>query len=144
VLVVEANIDNMNPEWYDHAMDRLFAAGALDVFLTPIQMKRNRPAVILSLMVERQKLDAALGVLFTETTTIGVRMHPVGRRKLEREALTVETAFGPVGVKLACLEGRIVNIAPEHRDCLRLAEEKGVPLKDVYQAALAAAIGIKK
>jgi uncharacterized protein (TIGR00299 family) protein len=138
-LVVEANIDDMNPQWYEHVIDKLLTAGALDVYLTPTQMKRSRPAVTLSLMVDESKLDAALGILFAETTTIGVRMHPVERRKLDREERTVETAYGPVRVKIARWEGRVMNTAPEYRDCLRLAEEKGVPLKDVHQAALAAA-----
>ncbi|MGB7536978.1 MAG: nickel pincer cofactor biosynthesis protein LarC [Anaerolineales bacterium] len=138
VLVVEANIDDMNPQWYEHVLERLFGAGALDVYLTPIQMKRGRPAVTLAMMVDEPKLDAALGVLFSETTTIGVRMHPVERRKLEREEMTVETAYGAVKVKIARWENRVMNAAPEYRDCLRLAEEKGVPLKEVWQAALAA------
>jgi uncharacterized protein (TIGR00299 family) protein len=143
-MVVEANIDDMNPQWYEHVVDKLLAAGALDVYLTPIQMKRSRPAVTLSLMVDESKLDAALGILFSETTTIGVRMHPVERRKLEREETTIETAYGRVRIKTAKWKGRVMNAAPEYRDCLRLAEEKGVPLKEIYQAALAAARGMKK
>jgi uncharacterized protein (TIGR00299 family) protein len=138
-LVVEANIDDMNPQWYEHVIERLFDVGALDVFLTPIQMKRNRPAVTLGLLVGEAELEAALGVLFSETTTIGVRMHAVERRKLDREEAVVETAFGPVRIKTAKWEGRVMNASPEYRDCLRIAEEKGVPLKEVYQAALAAA-----
>ncbi len=144
VRVVEANIDDMNPQWYEHVLERLFEAGALDVYLTPIQMKRSRPAVTLAMMVDESKLDAALGVLFSETTTIGVRMHPVERRKLAREERTVETAYGPVKVKIARWEKRVMNAAPEYRDCLRLAEEKGVPLKEVWQAALAASRELKK
>jgi uncharacterized protein (TIGR00299 family) protein len=144
VLVVEANIDDMNPQWYEHVLERLFEAGALDVYLTPIQMKRGRPAVTLAMMVDEPKLDAALGVLFSETTTIGVRMHPVERCKLDREERTVETAYGIVKVKIARWEKRVMNAAPEYRDCLRLAEEKGVPLKEVWQAALAASRALKK
>ncbi len=144
VMIVEANIDDMNPQFYEHVAERLFDAGAVDVFLTPIQMKRNRPAVMLSLMVDESKLDATLGILFSETTTIGIRMHPVERRKLEREGDMVETPFGPVPVKIARWNGRVMNVAPEYRDCLRIAKEKNVPLKDVYQAALAAAIVLKK
>jgi hypothetical protein len=138
-LVVEANIDDMNPEWYERVFERLFEAGAMDVYLTPIQMKRNRPAVTLSLMVEESKLEGALEILFAETTTIGVRMHPVERRKLDREERSVETAYGPVRVKVARWRGRVTNAAPEYRDCLRIAKEQGVPLKDIYQAALTAA-----
>jgi uncharacterized protein (TIGR00299 family) protein len=138
-LVVEANIDDMNPEWYERVFERLFEAGAMDVYLTPIQMKRNRPALTLSLMVEESKLDSALEILFAETTTIGVRMHPVERRKLDREERYVETAYGPVRIKIARWRGRVTNAAPEYRDCLQIASKQGVPLKDVYQAALAAA-----
>jgi pyridinium-3,5-bisthiocarboxylic acid mononucleotide nickel chelatase len=144
VMVVEANIDDMNPQFYEHVSERLFAVGALDVFFTPIQMKRNRPATMLALMVDERKMDAALEILFSETTTIGVRMHPVERRKLDREEATVATAFGPVRVKIARLSGRVMNVAPEYRDCLRIAAEKNVPLKDVYQAAMAAAVPLKK
>jgi uncharacterized protein (DUF111 family) len=85
------------------------------------------------------KLDAALGILFTETTTIGVRIHPVERRKLDREEVAVETAYGQVAVKIARVSGKVVNIAPEHRDCLRIAKEKGIPLKEVYQSAILSA-----
>ncbi|MBN1438099.1 MAG: nickel pincer cofactor biosynthesis protein LarC [Anaerolineales bacterium] len=143
-LVVEANIDDMNPQWYEHVTERLFAAGALDVYLTPIHMKRNRPAVMLGMLVEETRLDPVLGILFAETTTIGVRIHPVERRKLDREEKTVETPYGTVRVKNAKWEGRVMNAAPEYRDCLRLAEEKNVPLKEVWQAALAAARAMKK
>jgi uncharacterized protein (TIGR00299 family) protein len=143
-LIVEANIDDMNPQWYEHAMDRLFAAGALDVFLVPIQMKRNRPAVVLTVMAEEANLDSILGILFAETTTIGVRIHPVDREKLDREEAAVETPYGPVRVKIARRAGRVMNVAPEHRDCERIAREKNVPLKDVCQAALAAAQPYKR
>jgi hypothetical protein len=142
-MVVEANIDDMNPQWYEHVFDRLFAAGALDVFLTPIQMKRGRPGVTLGMLVEQSKLEKALGALFAETTTIGVRMYEVQRRKLDRSQRTVQTAYGAVRIKTASWQGRTLNAAPEYRDCLRLAEDKGVPLKDVYQAALAAAQELK-
>ncbi|MGD0806646.1 MAG: nickel pincer cofactor biosynthesis protein LarC [Anaerolineales bacterium] len=144
VMIVEVNIDDMNPQFYERVSERLFEAGALDVFLTPIQMKRNRPAVMLSLMVDESKLDDTLGIVFSETTTIGVRMHPVERRKLDREEDTVETSFGPVLVKIAKLNGRVMNVAPEYRDCLRIAKEKNAPLKDIYQAAIAAAVVLKK
>lgn len=144
VMIVEVNIDDMNPQFYERVSERLFEAGALDVFLTPIQMKRNRPAVMLSWMVDEPKLDETLEIVFSETTTIGVRMHPVERRKLDREEDTVETSFGPVQVKIAKLSGRVMNVAPEYRDCLRIAKEKGVPLKDVYQAAIAASTAMKK
>jgi uncharacterized protein (TIGR00299 family) protein len=144
VMMVEANIDDMNPQFYEHVSEKLFAAGALDVYFIPIQMKRNRPATMLGVMVDEDKLDPALGILFSETTTIGVRMYPVERRKLDREEGAVDTVYGPVQVKIAKLAGRVMNVAPEYRDCLRIAKEKNIPLKDVYQAALAAAVQRKK
>jgi uncharacterized protein (DUF111 family) len=139
VLVIETNIDDMNPEWYDQAMTQLFDAGALDVFLTPIQMKRNRPAVQMSVIASPEGVTSLLEVIFAETTTIGVRMHSVQRRKLSRETVVVETRYGPVTVKVARQAGRAANIAPEHKDCQRIAHERGVPLKEVYQTALTAA-----
>jgi uncharacterized protein (TIGR00299 family) protein len=139
VTLVEANIDDMNPQWYEHGMARLFDAGALDVFLTPIQMKRNRPGVQLSILVSEAHLPAVLDVLFTETTTIGVRSCPMHRWKLRRERIVVETAYGPLSVKVAMRGEAVLNVAPEHRECQRVAEEQGVPLKEVHQAAIAAA-----
>jgi uncharacterized protein (TIGR00299 family) protein len=139
VMVIETNIDDMNPEWYDQAMTRLFDAGALDVFLTPIQMKRNRPAVQMSVIASPDSVTDLLGVVFAETTTIGVRMHSVQRRKLSRQSATVETGYGAITVKVAWQAGEAVNIAPEHQECLTIANRRGVPLKEVYQAALAAA-----
>jgi pyridinium-3,5-bisthiocarboxylic acid mononucleotide nickel chelatase len=135
VLEVQANIDDMNPEWYDYVEEKLLAAGVLDVFLTLIQMKRGRPALQLGLLVEESNLEEALGILFTETTTIGVRMHSVERRKLDRESIGVSTEYGKVMVKIARREGKIVNLAPEYRDCLRIAKEQGIPLKEVYASA---------
>ena len=138
VTLIEANIDDMNPQWYEHGMDRLFDAGALDVYLTPIQMKRNRPGVKLSVLVEEEHQSLVLDVLFTETTTIGVRTSPMARWKLTREKIVVDTPYGPVGVKVARQDDRILNVAPEHRDCQRVAHEQGVPLKEVHQATVVA------
>jgi uncharacterized protein (DUF111 family) len=139
VTVIETNIDDMNPQWYEHIMERLFGVGALDVSMTPIQMKRNRPAMQLSVIAPTQCLADALNVLFTETTTIGVRTSQMRRFKLERERLVVETRYGPIGAKVARRGDRIVNVSPEHRECQEVAQEKGVPLKEVYQAVLEAA-----
>lgn len=139
VTLIEANIDDMNPQWYEHAMDRLFSAGALDVFLTPIQMKRNRPGVKLSVLVERADQAAVLDVLFAETTTIGVRACRMERWTLSRQRVVVDTPYGRIGVKVARRDGKVLNVAPEHRECLRAAEERGVPLKEVHQAAMIAA-----
>jgi len=138
-ILIETNIDDMNPEWYDQVMTKLFDAGAMDVFLTPILMKQGRPALQLSVLVRENVVDTSLATLFRETTTIGVRMHSVDRRKLERRVECVKTAYGEVAVKLALHHGVVLNTAPEHRDCQRIAEEQGIPLKEVHQAAQAAA-----
>ncbi|MCK4472632.1 MAG: LarC family nickel insertion protein, partial [Anaerolineae bacterium] len=146
VTVIETNIDDMNPQLYEHVMEQLFGVGALDVFLTPIQMKRNRPGVQLSVLVAEEHVADALDVLFAETTTIGVRTCPMRRWKLGRERVAVETRYGPVGVKVARRGRAVVNVAPEYRECRRVAEKQSVPLKEVYQAALEAAraqVGLK-
>ncbi|HET91019.1 MAG TPA: nickel pincer cofactor biosynthesis protein LarC [Chloroflexi bacterium] len=139
ITVIEANIDDMSPQFYDHVLARLFEAGAVDVFLTPIQMKRNRPAVQLSVLVPAEHAPAARDVVFAETTTIGLRVHTAHRWKLSRVESTVETPYGPVRVKIARRGEAAVNVAPEYQDCRRLAEAHGVPLKTVHQAALEAA-----
>lgn len=132
VVMIEANIDDMNPEFYDHVMGRLFALGAMDVFLTPIHMKKNRPAVMLSVLLERERVNEALAVIFSETTTLGTRLYEVERRKLIREQVMVETAYGQVTVKVGRVGGGILNISPEYEDCRRIAEREGIPLKMVY------------
>jgi uncharacterized protein (TIGR00299 family) protein len=134
--LIETNIDDMNPQWYEHVTARLFEAGALDVFLTPIQMKHGRPGTQLSVLTSETRVSDALDILFAETTTIGVRMQPVQRRKLHREMMTVETPYGPVAVKFARRGETVVNATPEYRDCQRIAAEQDVPLKQVHQAAL--------
>ena len=118
---------------------RLFETGALDVFLTSIQMKHGRPATQLSVLATDDLVPQMLDVLFVETTTIGVRAHPVQRWKLTREIVTVETAYGPIDVKVARRGETVLNVTPEHRDCQRIAAEHGAPLKQVHQATLEAA-----
>lgn len=139
VTVVEANSDNMNPELYEHVMERLFEKGALDVFLTPIQMKKNRPAVKLSVLLREEDLSRVLDVLFDETTTLGVRLFEARRKKLSRESIVVETRYGEVGVKLGKLGDVVKNISPEYEDCRRIASQLGIPLKEVYEEAKRAA-----
>ena len=137
--LIETNIDDMSPQWYEHVSARLFEAGALDVFLTSIQMKRGRPATQLSVLATDDLVSGMLDVLFKETTTIGVRAHPVQRWKLTREIVTVETEYGPIAIKVSRRDEEVLNIAPEYRDCQRVAAERGVPLKQVHQIALEAA-----
>ena len=138
-VVIEAAIDDMDPRLYGEVAQRLFAAGALDVALLPLQMKKGRPGTLLS-VVARPELEGVLsGLLLRETTTLGVRSHDVRRTELQRRHETIETRFGAVRVKLGLLGGEIVNATPEYDDCERLAHERGVPLKDVLAAAAAVA-----
>ena len=138
VLVIEANIDDMNPQFYGHFAEKALAAGALDVTCSPLQMKKNRPGLLVS-VISKPELESVLThLLFQETTTIGVRITEARRKVLEREVVKVETEFGPVRMKVARLEGKIVNAAPEFEDCRRLADEKSVPLKEVMRVAQAA------
>jgi pyridinium-3,5-bisthiocarboxylic acid mononucleotide nickel chelatase len=138
-IVVETNIDDMNPQLYEHVMNRLFAAGALDVYLTPIQMKRNRPGTLLSILVSDEHLGEVIEVVFAETTAIGVRTCPTHRWKLGREQMLVQTRFGEIGVKVARRGERVFNLAPEYRECQAAAERHQVPVKEVCREALAAA-----
>jgi uncharacterized protein (TIGR00299 family) protein len=138
VTLIETNIDDMNPQWYDYVMERLFEAGALDVFLTPVHMKQNRPGVQLGILVPNHRVNEVLEPLFDETTTIGVRTSRVRRWKLSRENISVRTPYGTVAVKIARKGGRAINIKPEHRDCRRLAAEHHIPLKEVVRAAVEA------
>jgi uncharacterized protein (TIGR00299 family) protein len=135
VVLLETNIDDMNPEFYEYVMDKLFQKGALDVFLTPIQMKRNRPATMLNIIVGRENVDEMLEVIFEETTTLGVRIQDIQRKKLIRESIVVHTRYGPISVKLAKLDGVVKNVSPEYEECRQIAEEHHVPLKVVYEEA---------
>jgi NCAIR mutase (PurE)-related protein len=139
VTVLEANLDDLNPQIYDHVMDRLFAAGALDVTLTPIQMKKNRPAVTVSVICAPEQVEAMAAVLFAETSTLGLRMSRWERLCLERDWVNADTPWGTVRVKIGRRDGRVLTRAPEYEDCKRVAREAGVPLKQVQAAALAAA-----
>jgi uncharacterized protein (TIGR00299 family) protein len=133
--VLETNIDDMNPELYGHVMARLFDAGALDVYLTPIYMKKNRPATMLSVMVRDEDEAALAEVMLRETSTLGVRVRSFYRYEAGREVRQVETAYGPLQVKLKRLDGRVVGVAPEYESCRRVAGERAVPLAEVYRAA---------
>lgn len=138
MLVIETNIDDMSPELYEYAVARLFAAGAVDVTLVPAQMKKGRPAVILQVLAPPARRDDVAAVLFTETTTIGLRFHVVERLILAREIVDVDTPYGVVAVKVASgPAGRAA--APEYESCRAAAERHGVPLRRVYDAARRAA-----
>ena len=135
VWVLETNLDDVPGEIVGYCMERLFAAGALDVFTTPIQMKKNRPGLVLSVLAPTANLAALELVLFRETQTFGIRRHQVQRNKLHREACTVQTPWGPVQGKLGWLEGTPPMFTPEYEDCARVAREHGVALHEVFRQA---------
>ncbi|MDG4597658.1 MAG: nickel pincer cofactor biosynthesis protein LarC [Candidatus Contendobacter sp.] len=134
LCVLECNIDDMNPECYDHVLEQLFAAGANDAWLTPILMKKNRPATVLSVLCAPDLERTLTDLLLLETTTLGVRQYPVTRTALARELLHVTTRYGEVTVKLAHHQGRPLRGKPEYEDCKRLALERRVPIHAVYAA----------
>jgi hypothetical protein len=138
VVVIEAEIDDMNPQIFGVLMDRLLADGALDVFYTSIQMKKNRPGTLVSIVAPPHARERLTAIVFRETTTIGVRFREMARECLQRETVTVQTPFGAVGIKLARRNGEVMNAAPEFEDCARLATTTGRPVKDVQAAAMKA------
>ena len=135
VVVVECEIDDMNPQIFGVLMDRLLAEGALDVFYTAVQMKKNRPGTLLTIIAPPARRERLTSLVFSETTSIGVRYREMTRECLERETMTVETPLGPVRIKVARRNGQVLNASPEFDDCARVARERGVPLKDVQAAA---------
>lgn len=138
IISLEANIDDMNPEFFEYVFSKLFDAGALDVFLNPVLMKKNRPAQILSVLCREREIGAIVNVIFQETTTIGVRIKSGHRFCLPRQITTVRTKFGEIKVKQALINGQVVNEAPEYEDCKTKAEQWGIPLKEIYSAVLSA------
>jgi uncharacterized protein (TIGR00299 family) protein len=143
-VVIETNIDDYNPEFYEYVMERLLVAGARDVTLTPVHMKKNRPGVVLSVLCTEETRAALASILLTETSTVGVRYHPVRRIVLAREIREVGTPYGMIRVKVATGPDGHVNVAPEYDDCRRLAHERNVPIKTVYQEALANALASQR
>lgn len=139
VVVLETNLDDCTPEVVGFTTERLFAAGALDVFTVPIQMKKNRPGVLLSVIASPETADECEAILFRETCTFGVRRHTATRSKLHREAVTVDTPFGPVQAKKGWRDG-VEIITPEYEDCARIARERDVPLRSVYDAVRRATV----
>lgn len=138
IAVLETNLDDINAEILGAFVEKALAAGALDVFHTPIQMKKNRPGVLLSVLCAESDADRFTALMLRETSAFGVRRHIAERRKLRREFTTVKTVYGEVQVKLGKLDGKIVQASPEHESCKRLAEQANVPLKAVYEAAVRA------
>ncbi len=144
VMVVEAEIDDLPGEGFGFLMERLLEAGALDVYFTPVQMKKSRPGTLVTLLCRRPKLEELAGILLTESGSLGCRYHAASRFEAEREILEVPTAFGTVRIKRARLDGRPLAIAPEFEDCRRLALASGAPWREVYRAALSAAGALDK
>jgi pyridinium-3,5-bisthiocarboxylic acid mononucleotide nickel chelatase len=136
VSVLEANLDDLNPQVFGYVMDRLFEAGALDVFGMPVQMKKNRPGTLLSVLSKPDDSDKLTQIIFAETTTLGVRCRQENRRVLARKWQTVSTRFGDVRIKIATLNGTVSSYTPEYEDCRRIALEHRVPLKLVMQEAV--------
>ncbi|HWT03449.1 MAG TPA: nickel pincer cofactor biosynthesis protein LarC [Pyrinomonadaceae bacterium] len=138
LVMVETNIDDMSPQVYGHVMSEALRRGALDCYLTPVQMKKNRPGTLLSVLCRPADRDALCQFLLAETTTLGVRFYEVTRRALGRETVKVETEFGEISVKVARLGGGAAKGMPEYEECRAAAERAGVPLLEVERAALAA------
>ena len=135
VTVIETNIDDMSPQIYGYFVERALQAGALDVFSSSVQMKKNRPGQLVTLLSEPHNVSRLVDLIFRETTTIGVRTHEVRRKTLARESLTVETPFGEVRMKISRLHGSVLNATPEYEDCRRIATQQNIPLKNVLAAA---------
>jgi uncharacterized protein (TIGR00299 family) protein len=136
MLVIETNIDDMNPQLYDHVMDRLFAAGARDVFLSPIQMKKNRPATLLTVICEPLRRLDVEKILFQETSTIGVRSYPVSRTILKRESKKIKTCYGDVTVKIVEQPDGRKRATPEYDDLKRIAAAKKLPIKQLLDEVM--------
>lgn len=135
VAVIEANIDDMSPQIYGYFVEQALAAGALDVFSMPVHMKKNRPGLLISLICAPERVEELTELIFGQTTTIGVRVYEASRRTLERETQTIVTPLGTVRMKLARLNGRLLNAAPEYEDCQQIARARGIPLKEVIAEA---------
>ena len=136
ISVIEANLDDMNPQIYGYFLEKALAAGALDVYTTPVNMKKNRPGTLLTLLCNPQDTNALMQLVFAETTTFGVRTYRAQRRTLPRESVSVHTQFGDVRIKLSRVNGTILHVAPEYDDCRKLALERNVPLQNVINEAL--------
>ena len=144
ISVLEANLDDLNPQVFGYVMDRLLEAGALDVFVTPVQMKKNRPGNLLTVLAKPDDVDKLAQIIFAETTTLGVRRREENRQVLARNWQAVPTRFGDVRIKIASLNGTVTSYAPEYEDCRRIAAEHRVPLKLVMQEAVQEYLRSKK
>lgn len=140
MLVIEANIDDLNPQIYEYVMEKLLVLGARDVWMTPIIMKKSRPATMLSVLAEGPLMESIAACLFAETSTIGLRHYPVQRQTADRVTKKITTPWGEASVKVSSYQNKICNIAPEFEDCRKLAEEHNIPLKQIQQQVLMQAL----
>ncbi|MDQ1329172.1 MAG: putative nickel insertion protein, partial [Candidatus Poribacteria bacterium] len=138
INIIETNIDDMSSQIYDQLIDKLLAIGAVDVFMTPIIMKKSRPAVKLTVLIDSEHLQEACNSIFAETTTMGVRIYEANRKKLSREMIEVETEYGKVSVKLGKIGDEVLKVLPEYDDCKRLSIKNNVPIMKINQAVLKA------
>src|SRR3984957_11713232 len=136
IAVIEANLDDMNPQIYGYFSEKALGAGGLEVYTTPVQMKKNRPGTLLTVLCKPQDTNTLMSLIFAETTTFGARSYRAQRRVLPREWVNVVTDFGDVRIKVSRMNGRILHVAPEYDDCRKLAVEKNVPLQRVITAAM--------
>jgi uncharacterized protein (TIGR00299 family) protein len=142
-LLIECNIDDMNPEFFDYISERLFTAGASDVFLTNIIMKKGRPGIILNILTEIGSSEAVKDILFTESTTLGIRTFPFKKDTLSRRFESIDTAWGLVTIKRSFYKDREVSCKPEYEDCKRIAAMSGIPVKEVYNSILSQIVKTK-
>ncbi len=143
VWMVETNIDDMPGEHFGYLLEKILDAGALDGYITPVQMKKSRPGTLISIIVDDVNLLKVERILFEQSTTFGIRKYKTSRKKLNRKLLDVETKYGIVKVKVGMLNGYIKNITPEHEDCKKIADERGLPLKLIYNTAMNAAQSVE-
>ncbi|HAX92480.1 MAG TPA: nickel pincer cofactor biosynthesis protein LarC, partial [Bacteroidales bacterium] len=143
-VLLEANIDDMNPEFYDHISDNLFRAGAADVFFTQIIMKKGRPGVILNVICEKGSENKLKEIIFTESTTLGMRSFEFNKDTLARETFKVDTIYGEVTVKRSFFGGKQVSVKPEYEECRKIASERNIPVKEVYNNIISVIVNNKK
>jgi uncharacterized protein (TIGR00299 family) protein len=136
IAVIEANLDDMNPQIYGYFLEKALGGGALDVYTTPVQMKKNRPGTLLTVLCKPQDMNVLMSLIFAETTTFGARTYRAQRRVLPREWVNVATDYGDVRIKVSRVNGRILHVTPEYDDCRKLAVEKNVPLQRVIAEAM--------
>lgn len=136
LIILSCNIDDFNPQNYEYITEKLFTAGALDVWLTPIYMKKSRSANTLSVLLHQKNRENCLDIIFSETTTLGIREEQITRYSLDREFKSVETPYGKINCKIAKKGDKILNISAEYEECRQAAQKHNVPLKKVQQTAL--------